>query len=121
MGMVSGHTQAIDSVPIKANASMDSLELKVPANELDVHLAKIRHISNRDKEVFRKAKENKATLQQRTITANTKELNSITARNKRWTKDQNQRQGSYNKRSRYTSNKTHYSPTDPEITSFEEL
>ncbi|WP_459211890.1 hypothetical protein [Aquimarina rhabdastrellae] len=52
---------------------MDSLELKVPANELDVHLAKIRHISNRDKEVFRKTKENKATQQQRTITANAKE------------------------------------------------
>ncbi|WP_459213160.1 IS1182 family transposase [Aquimarina rhabdastrellae] len=114
MGMVSGHTQAIDSAPIKANASMDSLELKVPANELDVHLAKIRHISNRDKEVFRKAKENKATQQQRTITANAKELNSITARNKKWAKDQNQRQGSNNKRSRYTSNKTHYSPTDPD-------
>lgn len=27
-GMVSGHTQAIDSAPIKANASMDTLELK---------------------------------------------------------------------------------------------
>ncbi len=53
--MVNEHTQAIDSSPIKANANMDSLELKVPANELDVHLAKIRHISNRDKEVFRKA------------------------------------------------------------------
>ena len=30
-GMVSGHTQCIDSAPVKANASMDSLELKVPA------------------------------------------------------------------------------------------
>ena len=27
-GMVSGHTQCVDSSPIKANASMDSLELK---------------------------------------------------------------------------------------------
>ena len=27
-GMVSGHTQAIDSAPVKANASMDTLELK---------------------------------------------------------------------------------------------
>jgi len=34
-GMVSGHTQAIDAAPVKANASMDSLELKVPAEELD--------------------------------------------------------------------------------------
>ncbi|WP_340203533.1 transposase [Ascidiimonas sp. W6] len=30
VGMVGGHTQAIDSAPVKANASMDSLELKVP-------------------------------------------------------------------------------------------
>lgn len=61
-GMVSGHTQAIDSAPIKANASMDSLELKVPEEDLVAHLLKIRHISAMDKEVlFRKSKENKAS------------------------------------------------------------
>ncbi len=48
-GMVSGHTQAIDSTPIKANASMDSLELKVPKEDLDSYLEKIRHISAMDK------------------------------------------------------------------------
>ena len=48
-GMVSGHTQAIDSAPVKANASMDSLELKVPKEDLDAHLQKIRHISTMDK------------------------------------------------------------------------
>ena len=48
-GMVSGHTQAIDSAPIKANASMDSLELKVAQEDLDTHLHKIRHISAMDK------------------------------------------------------------------------
>jgi len=58
-GMVSGHTQAIDSAPIKANASMDSLELKVPEQDLQGHLAEVRHISHRDKEVYRKAKETK--------------------------------------------------------------
>ena len=41
-GMVSGHTQAIDSAPVKANASMDSLELKVPEEELEDHLSKFR-------------------------------------------------------------------------------
>ncbi|WP_299251684.1 hypothetical protein [uncultured Aquimarina sp.] len=46
---------------MKANASMDSLELKVPAEELEDHLRKIRHISVRDKEEpLRKAKEDKA-------------------------------------------------------------
>ncbi len=32
-GMVSGHTQDIDSAPVKANASMDSLELKAPKED----------------------------------------------------------------------------------------
>ena len=47
--MVSGHTQAIDSAPVKANASMDSLELKVPKSDLEAHLKNIRHISSMDK------------------------------------------------------------------------
>jgi len=113
-GMVSGHTQCIDSAPVKANASMDSLELEVPSQDLEAHLSEIRHISARDKEVFRKAKHNKATEQQQTITANQKQLDGITSRNKKWSKDQDQRPGSGNKGSRYTSNKTHYSPTDPD-------
>jgi len=48
-GMVSGHTQAIDSAPVKANASMDSLELKVPKEDLEAHLHSIRSISAMDK------------------------------------------------------------------------
>lgn len=51
-GMVSGHTQAIDSAPVKANASMDSLELKVPKEDLESHLHHIRHISAMDKKKF---------------------------------------------------------------------
>lgn len=114
-GMVSGHTQAIDSAPVKANASMDSLELKVPVESLDEHLTKVRHISAIDKEpMSRKAKENKATPEQQTITANDQELKAIKSRNKKWKKDQDQRPGAKSKHSKYTSNKTHYSPTDPD-------
>ena len=114
-GMVSGHTQAIDSAPIKANASMDSLELKVPEEDLVAHLLKIRHISAMDKEVpFRKSKEDKASKEQQTISANKQELGAIKSRNKKWAKDQDRRQGAGNKGSKYTSNKTHYSPTDPD-------
>jgi len=40
-GMVSGHTQAVDSVPIKANASMESVVLKTPATSIDNHLKKV--------------------------------------------------------------------------------
>ncbi|WP_051568386.1 IS1182 family transposase [Crocinitomix catalasitica] len=114
-GMVSGHTQAIDSAPVKANASMDSLELKVPEEDLETHLLKIRNISASDKETSkRKAKENKATQEQQTISANKQELAAIKSRNKKWSKDQDQRPGAGNKGSKYTSNKTHYSPTDPD-------
>ena len=112
-GMVSGHTQSIDSAPVKANASMDSLELKVPEEELEAYLKKIR--STMDKETpIRKSKENKASQEQQSITASDKELQSIKSRNKRWKKDQDQRPGAGNKGSKYTSNKTHYSPTDPD-------
>tara|TARA_R110002051_G_scaffold147300_1_gene220053 strand:- start:213 stop:899 length:687 start_codon:yes stop_codon:yes gene_type:complete len=114
-GMVSGHTQAIDSAPVKANASMDTLELKVPEEELESHLRRVRHISAMDKEPpFRKSKGDKSDKNQRSITATENELQAISTRNKRWSKDQDQRPGAGNKGSKYTSNKTHYSPTDPD-------
>jgi len=113
-GMVKGSTQAIDSAPVKANASMDTLELKVPEQELEAHLAAVRLISQRDKAFYRKAKENKASKDQQSITANKQELNSLVSRNKNWKENQDGRPGANNKGSRYTSNKTHYSPTDPD-------
>ena len=114
-GMVGGHTQTIDSAPVKANASMDTLELKVPENELDEHLRKVRVLSSMDKEKpHRKSKGDKSDKGQRSVTASKKELNAIESRNKKWSKDQDQRPGAGNKGGKYTSNKTHYSPTDPD-------
>jgi len=114
-GMVSGHTQAIDSAPIKANASMDSLELKVPEQELEEYIQQIRHISNMDKpKPSRKSKVNKASEEQKKVTASKSELKNIAGRNKKWQQDQNHRPGAGAKNSKYTSNKTHYSPTDPD-------
>ena len=109
-GMVSGHTQCIDSAPVKANASMDSLELKVPADELEEHLRKVRYMSTPD----RKSKENKAPQDQRTITASDRDLKALKSRNKKWKKDQDERPGAKHPDAKYTSNKTHYSPTDPD-------
>jgi hypothetical protein len=109
-GMVAGHTQTIDSAMIKANASMDSLELKVPEETLEEHLRKVRVMSRAD----RKAKTNKAPVEQRKISASDKELKDLDTTQKRWGKDQDQRPGAGNKGSKYTSNKTHYSPTDPD-------
>lgn len=127
-GMVGGHTQAIDSAPVKANASMDSLELKVPADELDDHLRKIRAMSVMDRPEKkikddddkkprgprRKAQNNKATEEQQTITADERELKEIKSRNLKWSTTQTERPGAKNKNSKYTSNKTHYSPVDPD-------
>ena len=114
-GMVSGHTQAIDSAPVKANASMDTLELKVPEDELDEHLRKVRALSSMDKQApHRKSKGDRSDKGQRSVTANDKELSAIKGRNKKWAKDQDQRPGAGNKGAKYTSNKTHYSPTDPD-------
>lgn len=115
-GMASGHTQIIDSAPVKANASMDSLELKVPEQELEDYLHQVRHISRKDREEYsyRKAKENKASKEQKAITANKQELQAIKSRNKKWEKDQDHRPGAQKNNSKYTSNKTHYSPTDPD-------
>jgi transposase len=43
-GMVAGSVVAVDSALIKANASMDSLELKVPEEELQKELKKARPV-----------------------------------------------------------------------------
>ena len=130
-GMVGGHTQAIDSAPIKANASMDSLELKVPSEELEEHLRRVRYMSRGDREKKddddgnddstppkdgpkRKAAKDRSTEEQRQVNASKEQLSEIAARNKKWSSEQTERPGSRNNQSRYTSNKTHYSPVDPD-------
>ena len=112
-GMVSGHTQVIDSAPVKANASMDSLELKVPEEELGDHLRKIRHANPIDLP-RRQAKEDKSDDDQRTLRATDSDLKAIKNRNKNWRNQSGDRPGHNRKGSKYTSNKTHYSPTDPD-------
>ena len=109
-GMVSGHTQVIDAAPVKANASMESLELKVPADQLEEHLRKVRYMSSAD----RKPKVNKASKEQQQISASKGELKELKSRNKKWSKEQDQRPGAKANNAKYTSNKTHYSPTDPD-------
>ena len=131
-GMVSGHTQAIDSAPVKANASMDTLELKVPEEDLDQHLRKVRAFSAMDRSEDdshnhqnpkppmgsapsrRGAKTNRASVEQQTITADQRSLKEIKSRNLKWSTTQTERPGARNKNSKYTSNKTHYSPVDPD-------
>lgn len=127
-GMVGGHTQAIDSAPVKANASMDSLELKVPPTELEEHLRRVRYMSRGDRErkkddddsrppkdgPKRRAKNNRASEEQQQVSASKEQLQEIAARNRKWGEEQTERPGGRNNNSRYTSNKTHYSPVDPD-------
>jgi len=75
----SGHTQAIDSAPVKANASIDSLEIKFPVEELEEYLSRVHVQSSRD----RKSKGNKVPKEQQEITASKQELQEIKSRNKR--------------------------------------
>lgn len=97
-GMVRGKTQCIDSAPVKANASMDSLELKVPEENLEDHIRKVRYMSSGD----RKAMEDNASDEQRQITASERQVKEIKTRNKKWDKDQDQRPGAKHKNAKYT-------------------
>jgi hypothetical protein len=62
----------------------------------------------------RKAQNNKASAEQQTITADERALKEIKSRNLKWSTSQTERPGAKNKNSKYTSNKTHYSPVDPD-------
>lgn len=92
---------------------MDSLELKVLKGELDAHIRKIRR-SNAEDEPRRKAKDDKSNRDQRSLKASESELNSITNRNQNWQNKGGDRPYHNLKQVKYTSNKTHYSPTDPD-------
>ena len=109
-GMVSGHTQAVDSAYIKANASMDSIEKKIPTTEVKDFL------DQSGKENFvplRKAKEDKASDDQKTISSTDKELKELDTRNKRFEENKIEQHGNKITFTSY-SNQTHYSPTDPD-------
>jgi transposase len=110
-GMVAGRTQAIDSALVKANASMDSLELKVKEEDLEEELLKARPVITTAR---RRAKENKASCEQQTLTAPKEVLQAIEKRNEHWHSEQLSRPGGSAKQARFTSNKTHYSPVDPD-------
>jgi len=109
-GMVSGHTQAVDSAYIKANASMDSIEMKQPAQSVNEFIDKI---GKENHQPLRKAKENKAGEEQQTITSTEKELNELNTRNKRFEEKKIKAFGNKITFTSY-SNQTHYSPTDPD-------
>ncbi len=114
-GLVLGLTQAIDSAYIKANASLDSLEKKMPAEALQTHIKRVQE-ENKDGDDTprRKAKQDRSTNEQKTIQATQKQLKDLDT-HQEWFKEREGGQlGSQNHRARYLSNKTHYSPVDPD-------
>ena len=110
-GMVAGSRVAVDSAFVKANASMDSLELKVAPEKLEEELKKARPVISTAR---RRAKENKASAEQQSITASKEELQEIESRQQNWHAQQITRPGGSAKQAKFTSNKTHYSPVDPD-------
>lgn len=89
---------------------MENLELKVPEEELEDHLRKVRAMSKADQ----KPKENKVPKEQQTLSANEGELKALDSRNKNWNAKQENKPGARSKGAKYTSNHTHYSPSDPD-------
>jgi transposase len=111
-GMVKGETQAIDSALVKANASMESLEVKQVPQQLKQYLAESKQL-NDDETPRYKAKEDKSTQEQRTMQADPAKLKELESRYARQAVT-----GTSSKRNReharFISNETHYSPTDPD-------
>ena len=111
-GMVSGHTQAVDSALIKANASMESLEKKQPSQPLGEYFTTSRDAND---EPRRPAKTNKAGEDQRRVTSTDEQLNELESRNNYFREKKIEKFGNKIKDSFESfSNQTYYSPSDPD-------
>ncbi len=101
-GMVSGDAQAIDSAPVKANASMDSLKLKQAAESGSMPLA-----NNENDPAGKEGKSGQY------ITAPDHQLRKLEKRQENL-KESPGSLGGHHEKAQLLSNKTHYSPTDPD-------
>lgn len=113
-GMVAGHTQAIDGALLKANASKDSLEIKKVDSSVDEYLLEQIKANT---EPIRPAAINKAPQEQQHMQGDkdeqTKQLKELNTRYERQTKQYEDMPGD-DRKGKFLSNKTHYSPTDPD-------
>jgi len=100
-GMVSGHTQAVDSAPIKANASMESVVPKVPVTPMEDHLKKV-------------SEENGGTVSPTHVSAPEHELKRVEKHHENLRYSPVRPADASHKKARLLSNKTHYSPDDPD-------
>jgi len=112
-GMIAGHTQALDGAFLKANASKDSLEIKQVSQSVDEYLLDNIKANTTPR---RPAKHNRADEEQQHMEGDDKEqtrqLKELDTRYQRQEKHYEDMPGSDH--GKYLSNKTHYSPTDPD-------
>src|SRR4030095_10489306 len=113
-GMVAGYTQVIDGALLKANASKDSLEVKKVDSSIEEYLLENIRVN---KEPRRPAKINRASDDEQKMDGNKDEqqrqLEELNTRYKRQSKLYEDMPSNQNK-GKFLSNKTHYSPTDPD-------
>ena len=107
-GMVSGHTQAVDSAPIRANASMESVVPKMPATPVEGHLKKV---SEENQETKKKHGESVSPVK---ISAPVHELKRVEKHHRNLTDSPVRPAGASHRKARLLSNKTHYNPHDPD-------
>ena len=113
-GMIAGHTQALDGAFLKANASKDSLEIKQVHKSVDEYLLENIKANTSPR---RPAKHNRAAEEQQLMQGDeeeqTRQLKELDTRYHRQGKEYEEMPGSEG-RGKFLSNKTHYSPTDPD-------
>jgi transposase len=105
-GMVAGHTQAVDSAPIKANASIENLELKIPAQSIRAHFTAVDSENPSEKT---NQQSNKIE-----ITASTSQLKRLAKYQDNLNAARAHRPKASNEKAQLLSNKTHYNPHDPD-------
>jgi transposase len=106
-GMVSGSRQAIDSAPVKANASMESLVLKKPVTPTESPLQPVGLEHPEKRKVV-------GLSPAQYITAPDHQLRRLVKRQENLCKNAIRAIGSQNRKAQLLSNKTHYAPHDPD-------
>jgi transposase len=107
IGMVSGHTQAVDSAPIKANASMESVVLKAPVTSIQDHLEQV---EKENREAGKKNNKTKTVY----ISAPEHQLKRVEKHHQNLRANPVGSPGSSHEKAQLLSNKTHYNPHDPD-------
>ncbi|MFC6192401.1 hypothetical protein ACFP1I_12375 [Dyadobacter subterraneus] len=105
--MVSGHTQAIDSAPVKANASMENLELKKPVQSVEKYFTIVAAENQPDIN-------NEKSIASKLITAPEHQLKRLKKHQDNLRDNSVGTIGASHEKAELLSNKTHYNSHDPD-------